>query len=250
MLYPREDRDPERAAGDHPVGRGAGGDCCGDEPAVAGPAAAWGDDSGRGHPRFTHVPRHPACRGRRRERLGGHGEPALHAGFPRDRGGASGFGKRWKSAAMGRRASRPGLNGRVHWRSATAGAVRSRAARVGAGRLIDARRISRAPCRNPPLPSPAPRYHVANRPFPGDRHEDRHRDRPRSEEEAHPRDRAKLGIPSEHLLPYGHDKAKIGQDFIKGLQGKPDGKLILVTAINPTPAARARRPPPWVWATG
>ncbi len=51
---------------------------------------------------------------------------------------------------------------------------------------------------------------------------------------------AKLGIPSEHLLPYGHDKAKIGQDFIKGLQGKPDGKLILVTAINPTPAGEGK----------
>ena len=43
---------------------------------------------------------------------------------------------------------------------------------------------------------------------------------------------AKLGIPSEHLLPYGHDKAKIGQDFIKGLTGKKDGKLILVTEIG------------------
>ena len=51
---------------------------------------------------------------------------------------------------------------------------------------------------------------------------------------------AKLGIPSEHLLPYGHDKAKIGQDFIKSLQGKPDGKLILVTAINPTPAGEGK----------
>ena len=47
---------------------------------------------------------------------------------------------------------------------------------------------------------------------------------------------AKLGIPSEHLLPYGHDTAKIGQAFIKSLEGKPSGKLILVTAINPTPA--------------
>jgi formate--tetrahydrofolate ligase len=51
---------------------------------------------------------------------------------------------------------------------------------------------------------------------------------------------AKLGIPSEHLLPYGHDKAKIGQEFIKGLAGKPDGKLILVTAINPTPAGEGK----------
>ena len=51
---------------------------------------------------------------------------------------------------------------------------------------------------------------------------------------------AKLGIPSEHLLPYGHDKAKVGQDFIKSLAGKPDGKLILVTAINPTPAGEGK----------
>ena len=51
---------------------------------------------------------------------------------------------------------------------------------------------------------------------------------------------AKLGIPSEHLLPYGHDKAKIGQAFIAGLAGKPDGKLILVTAINPTPAGEGK----------
>jgi formate--tetrahydrofolate ligase len=51
---------------------------------------------------------------------------------------------------------------------------------------------------------------------------------------------AKLGIPSEHLLPYGHDKAKVGQDFIAGLAGKPDGKLILVTAINPTPAGEGK----------
>ncbi len=51
---------------------------------------------------------------------------------------------------------------------------------------------------------------------------------------------AKLGIPAEHLLPYGHDKAKVSQDFIKSLAGKPDGKLILVTAINPTPAGEGK----------
>lgn len=51
---------------------------------------------------------------------------------------------------------------------------------------------------------------------------------------------AKLGIPSEHLLPYGHDKAKVGQAFIKSLAGRPDGKLILVTAINPTPAGEGK----------
>jgi formate--tetrahydrofolate ligase len=51
---------------------------------------------------------------------------------------------------------------------------------------------------------------------------------------------AKLGIPAEHLLPYGHDKAKIGQEFIKSLAGQKDGKLILVTAINPTPAGEGK----------
>jgi formate--tetrahydrofolate ligase len=51
---------------------------------------------------------------------------------------------------------------------------------------------------------------------------------------------AKLGIPSEALLPYGHDKAKVGQDFIEDLQDRPNGKLILVTAINPTPAGEGK----------
>jgi formate--tetrahydrofolate ligase len=51
---------------------------------------------------------------------------------------------------------------------------------------------------------------------------------------------AKLGIPAEHLLPYGHDKAKVGQDFIRSLAGRPDGKLVLVTAINPTPAGEGK----------
>ena len=51
---------------------------------------------------------------------------------------------------------------------------------------------------------------------------------------------AKLGIPAAHLLPYGHDKAKIAQDFIAGLGDRPNGKLILVTAINPTPAGEGK----------
>jgi formate--tetrahydrofolate ligase len=51
---------------------------------------------------------------------------------------------------------------------------------------------------------------------------------------------AKLGIPAEHLVPYGHDKAKISQAFIEGLAGKKQGKLILVTAINPTPAGEGK----------
>jgi len=50
----------------------------------------------------------------------------------------------------------------------------------------------------------------------------------------------KLGIPTDHLLPYGHDKAKVSQSFIDSLAGKPDGKLILVTAINPTPAGEGK----------
>ena len=51
---------------------------------------------------------------------------------------------------------------------------------------------------------------------------------------------AKLGISAEHLLPYGHDKAKVGQDFIDSIQGNKLGKLILVTAINPTPAGEGK----------
>ena len=50
----------------------------------------------------------------------------------------------------------------------------------------------------------------------------------------------KLGIPSESLLPYGHDKAKVSQDFIRSLSGRKDGKLVLVTAINPTPAGEGK----------
>lgn len=51
---------------------------------------------------------------------------------------------------------------------------------------------------------------------------------------------AKLDIPSEHLLPFGHDKAKISAEFIKAQAGKKDGKLVLVTAINPTPAGEGK----------
>ncbi|MEM9344082.1 MAG: formate--tetrahydrofolate ligase [Pseudomonadota bacterium] len=51
---------------------------------------------------------------------------------------------------------------------------------------------------------------------------------------------AKLGIAPEHLLPYGHDKAKVSQDFINSVQGNTDGKLVLVTAINPTPAGEGK----------
>jgi formate--tetrahydrofolate ligase len=51
---------------------------------------------------------------------------------------------------------------------------------------------------------------------------------------------AKLNIPSEHLLPYGHDKAKISAEFIAEQRSKKNGKLILVTAINPTPAGEGK----------
>ncbi|SEM61402.1 Formate-tetrahydrofolate ligase [Roseovarius tolerans] len=50
----------------------------------------------------------------------------------------------------------------------------------------------------------------------------------------------KLGISSDHLLPYGHDKAKVSQEFINSVQGNKSGKLILVTAINPTPAGEGK----------
>ena len=51
---------------------------------------------------------------------------------------------------------------------------------------------------------------------------------------------AKLGISSDDLLPYGHDKAKISQSLINSVQENKDGKLILVTAINPTPAGEGK----------
>jgi len=50
----------------------------------------------------------------------------------------------------------------------------------------------------------------------------------------------KLGIPEDALVPYGHDKAKINADFIKKKNGAKDGKLILVTAVSPTPAGEGK----------
>ena len=49
-----------------------------------------------------------------------------------------------------------------------------------------------------------------------------------------------LGIPERHLIPYGHTKAKVGLDYIDSLSAKKDGRLILVTAINPTPAGEGK----------
>ncbi len=51
---------------------------------------------------------------------------------------------------------------------------------------------------------------------------------------------AKLGIPQGSLIPYGHDKAKIDAAFIRSISKRPEGKLILVTAISPTPAGEGK----------
>src|SRR5262249_42976338 len=50
----------------------------------------------------------------------------------------------------------------------------------------------------------------------------------------------KLGISAENLEPYGHYKAKVSMDYVKSLQSKKNGKLILVTAISPTPAGEGK----------
>ncbi|NDE92587.1 MAG: formate--tetrahydrofolate ligase [Betaproteobacteria bacterium] len=50
----------------------------------------------------------------------------------------------------------------------------------------------------------------------------------------------KLGIPLEHLEPYGHYKAKVSLSFIEQLKNRPQGKLVLVTAISPTPAGEGK----------
>jgi formate--tetrahydrofolate ligase len=51
---------------------------------------------------------------------------------------------------------------------------------------------------------------------------------------------ARLGIPRQHLLHYGPYKAKLSLDFVRSLENKPDGKLILVTAMTPTPAGEGK----------
>ncbi len=51
---------------------------------------------------------------------------------------------------------------------------------------------------------------------------------------------AKLGIPEDQLEPYGHYKAKVSLDYVNSLKSKPDGKLILVTAVTPTPAGEGK----------
>jgi formate--tetrahydrofolate ligase len=63
----------------------------------------------------------------------------------------------------------------------------------------------------------------------------------RAAKKIHIRDIAKkISIPEENLIPYGHDIAKINFDFIEKSKSNPDGKLILVTAINPTPAGEGK----------
>lgn len=61
---------------------------------------------------------------------------------------------------------------------------------------------------------------------------------------AHPKPISEIGdalsIPTSALKPYGHDKAKIDIDWIAKQEGKPDAKLVLVTAINPTPAGEGK----------
>jgi formate--tetrahydrofolate ligase len=50
----------------------------------------------------------------------------------------------------------------------------------------------------------------------------------------------KLGIPGDALLQYGPHKAKVDMNYLKSLEGNPDGKLILVTAVTPTPAGEGK----------
>src|SRR6267154_56537 len=52
--------------------------------------------------------------------------------------------------------------------------------------------------------------------------------------------RERLGIEPENLDPYGHYKAKLSMDFVKSLKNRPNGKLILVSAITPTPAGEGK----------
>jgi formate--tetrahydrofolate ligase len=52
--------------------------------------------------------------------------------------------------------------------------------------------------------------------------------------------RERLGIDDEHLSPYGHHKAKLSLPFLESLRERPDGRLILVTAISPTPAGEGK----------
>ena len=52
--------------------------------------------------------------------------------------------------------------------------------------------------------------------------------------------RERLGIPEEQLEPYGRFKAKVSLDYVRQLDNRPNGKLVLVTAISPTPAGEGK----------
>jgi formate--tetrahydrofolate ligase len=50
----------------------------------------------------------------------------------------------------------------------------------------------------------------------------------------------RLGVPADALVPYGHDKAKLRLDYLDSLEQRPDGRLVLVTAMSPTPAGEGK----------
>ena len=52
--------------------------------------------------------------------------------------------------------------------------------------------------------------------------------------------RQRLGIAAEHVLPHGHHRAKLSMPFVRSLEGRPEGRLVLVTAISPTPAGEGK----------
>ena len=58
---------------------------------------------------------------------------------------------------------------------------------------------------------------------------------------------AKLDIPEDSLEPFGHYKAKISLDYLNSINSNSDGKLILVTAISPTPAGEGKTTTSSVW---
>jgi len=61
--------------------------------------------------------------------------------------------------------------------------------------------------------------------------------------------RERPDITDDHLVPCGHHKAKLMLPSVDSLAGRPEGKLILVTVISPTPAGEGKTPTPWAWAT-
>ena len=52
----------------------------------------------------------------------------------------------------------------------------------------------------------------------------------------------KIGVSEDDIEMYGKYKAKFTEEFLQKLESKPNGKLVLVTAINPTPAVREKQP--------